>query len=560
MKSTIKYIISGTLITLLALFGLYMAYKWTLMRVYVGPDQALVVISKYGHDLPADRLTVPPGGAHKGVHEEVRGPGRYFLDPIRYDWKLVDLVHIAAGEPQKWEWLHDGQLKDPRTAPMVGLRSLKEGQPAPPGREVVAENQKGIQREVLTPGTYKINPHREEVTLHPAIVVPPGFVGVATQLVAGDIGLTYSSQLLPAIAQAGPAVAGPIQRGILRDVLQPGIYYLNPRMVKVTIVPVGYDSISLERPLDAKKASTAVHFYSSDGYQVEADFTVVWGRTPANAPQIVATIGNTEQIQQNVIEPAMKAACQNEGARFSAIDLIQGQTREKFQEALDKSLNAQVENRHVFILLALIRNISIKDATGQDATEGLLATIQRANIEIEKELTNKQKTETATVAANLEQARKLIDVAREMVAAETNVRVANIMADGNKQAAEIEAQKELTISDIALQMAQLDAQRTRILGGALAQVEQLRNEAEARGAKMLVEALGSPEAYNRYIFARNFEPQELRLIFAGPGTFWTDLKSFQEVGAAKMVQQPAPPAPAPAHPIVQPAPRAPAPR
>ena len=62
-------------------------------------------------------------------------------------------------------------------------------------------------------------------------------------------------------------------------------------------------------------------------------------------------------------------------------------------------------------------------------------------------------------------------------------------------------------------------------------------EAEAKGAKLLVDALGSPQAYNNYIFAKNFEPQELRLIFAGPGTFWTDLKNFQEIGASKMIQQ-----------------------
>jgi hypothetical protein len=64
----------------------------------------------------------------------------------------------------------------------------------------------------------------------------------------------------------------------------------------------------------------------------------------------------------------------------------------------------------------------------------------------------------------------------------------------------------------------------------------MKNDAEAKGSKLLVDALGSPLAYNQYIFAKNFDPTELKLIFAGPGTFWTDLKSFQEVGAAKMVQ------------------------
>src|SRR6185369_9031389 len=118
----------------------------------------------------------------------------------------------------------------------------------------------------------------------------------------------------------------------------------------------------------------------------------------------------------------------------------------------------------------------------------------------------------------------------------TGVKVANILADGQKQAAEISAQRDLEVAKIELQIAQLDAQRNQILGKA-ADVTKLKADAEAKGAKMLVEALGSPQAYNNYIFAKNFEPQELRLIFAGPGTFWTDLKSFQDIGASKIVQQ-----------------------
>src|SRR5207248_10783335 len=91
-------------------------------------------------------------------------------------------------------------------------------------------------------------------------------------------------------------VVGANQRGILKDVLQPGIYYLNPRMVKVTIVPVGYDEITLDH-----NTNTAIRFYTDDGYQVEADFTVVWGRAPIDAPHIVANIGGVDRVRQNVI-------------------------------------------------------------------------------------------------------------------------------------------------------------------------------------------------------------------------------------------------------------------
>jgi len=377
------------------------------------------------------------------------------------------------------------------------------------------------------------------VTLANAVVVPPGSVGVVTRLV-GDTGpvdqALFHDSTMPTTGPADESTmsrlaVGPTQRGILKDVLQPGIYYINPRMEKVTFVTVGYSAISLD-----ESTNSAISFYTSDGYQIEAEFTVVWGREPADAPNIVSRIGGIDRVRENVIEPAMKAACQNEGGRYSAKQLIQGATRIEFQDALSASLENQVRSRNLHILLALIRNIAIKDNRGQDATGGLLATIQQADIEKERDLPNQQKTQTATVEAQLDQASKLVEVARETVTSETGVKVANIAADGTKQAAEISAQREVDVAGIDLQVAQLDAKRTQILGKANADVTKMKSDAEAMGNKMLVDAFGSPEAYNHYAFAKAFDPGELRLIFAGPGTFWTDLKTFEQVGASQIIQ------------------------
>lgn len=540
-----KKLIAAAVVLLVVLLVGWQALKWTTMRVYVGPDEALVVINKFGEPLPSGRVVVPKDETrYKGVREDVLGPGRYFLNPIAYDWKIVSLLDVPAGDPHRWNWKPDGTLSDLTAAPMVGLVSMKEGTESTGDQAVVDAGFQGIQKEVLTPGVYKINPYRMEVTLSPATVVPPGSVGVVTRLMGQD-SAEVTSATLTAIKESTTAptagantaapsrlVVGPNQRGILKDVLQPGIYYLNPRSVKVTIAPIGYDQITLDH--SNKKD---VHFYSNDGYQVEADFTLVWGRSPSDVPNIVANIGDTHNVEQNVIEPAMKAACQNEGAKYTARELIQGATRSKFQDDLSSSLEAQVKARNIHVLLALIRNITIKDNSGRDATTGLLGTIQQANIEVERDLTNKQKTQTAIVKATLQQALKLVDVARETVASETNVKVANLMADGQKKAAEIEAERDLQVATISLQGAQLDAQKNLILGKAAAQVDQMKKDAEAQGAKMMIDAFGSAQAYNLYTFARSFEPKELRFIFAGPGTFWTDLKSFQEIGAGQVIEE-----------------------
>lgn len=532
-----KFLIKIGLFLIVITWGAWISFKWTVMRVYVPPDKALKVISKFGNPLPADLIAVPRDHPeYKGVREELLGPGRYFLNPVEYDWELVDLVQISAGDPSQWDWDTNGHLKNPASAPMMGLVSCKQGKTAPAGQEVVDVGYRGIQKEVLTPGVYKLNPHVYEVTMVPAIVVPPGSVGVVTRL-AGTIGpsapTTQGEQL-----DLSRIVGSPEHRGILKDVLQPGIYYKNPRLEKVDIVPVGYDAITTRNNGGgADDVNSSLKFYSYDGYQVEADLTVVWGRTPMDAPKIVATVGNVEQVEKNVIEPAMKAACQNVGANYSAKELIQGLTRSKFQDELSDSLDKQVRSRNVHILLALLRNVTVKDKSGQDATNGLLATIQRTNIEVENQLTVKQKTQTATVKAKLDAEQKLVEVARDTVVGDTSLKVANILADGQKKSAEIDAQRQLDVATIELQIANLNAQSTLILGKAKADVDRMKNEAEAKGAEMLVKALGTPQAYNAYIFAKNFEPKDIKLIFAGQGTFWTDLKSFQDVGAVKILQE-----------------------
>ena len=531
-----KMIIKVGVVLAVVLWGSWIAFEWTVMRVYVPPDKALKVTSKFGQPLPPGLIAVPRDHPeYKGVQEELLGPGRYFLNPVEYDWELVDLVQIPAGDPSQWDWDPSGHLKNNGSAPMIGLVSCKQGKTAPPGQEVVDVGYRGIQKDVLTPGVYKLNPHVYEVTLLPAVVVPPGSVGVVTRL-AGTIGAAPAPTSQGVEADVSRIVGSAEHRGILKDVLQPGIYYKNPRVEKVDIVPVGYDAITT-RTSPTENAPSALKFYSYDGYQVEADLTVVWGRSPADAPRIVATVGNVEQVERNVIEPAMKAACQNVGANYTAKELIQGITRSKFQDELHDSLEKQVRSRNVHILLALIRNVTIKDKSGQDATNGLLATIQRANIEVENQLTFKQKTQTATSKAKLDAEQKLVEVAKDTVTADTLLKVANIMAQGQKKAAEIDAQRQLDVATIELQIATLDAQTKQILGKAKADVERLRNEAEARGAEMMVHAFGTPQAYNAYVFAKNFDPTDIRLIFAGPGTFWTDLKNFQDVGAARIMQQ-----------------------
>ena len=95
--TTIKKLILAGVILFVVLFGFYLLLHWGFERAHVGPDEALMVIKKFGDPLPADRIVVPADDTrYKGVLQELKGPGRYFLNPLMYDWKVVKLTEIAT--------------------------------------------------------------------------------------------------------------------------------------------------------------------------------------------------------------------------------------------------------------------------------------------------------------------------------------------------------------------------------------------------------------------------------------------------------------------------------
>jgi hypothetical protein len=79
------------------------------------------------------------------------------------------------------------------------------------------------------------------------------------------------------------------------------------------------------------------------------------------------------------------------------------------------------------------------------------------------------------------------------------------------------------------------------LGEAKANSKKLVEQAKSEKFRMAVDAFGSGEAYNQWIFATGLpEDVELNLLYAGQGTFWTDLKGFSEAMMGRMVRDMAP--------------------
>ena len=206
-KSKIIGMAVGAVLVVVVVF---LGFLWTSCRVYVPAGYMAIVTAKTGDPLPPGRILAEPG--EKGVQRVPLAEGRHFLNPINNDWRIVRATTIPAGS--------------------VGVVTSKTGKELAAG-EILApdEDSKGVWRRVLGPGTYRLNPEGYDIAVMSAINIPIGYAGVVTSLTGKP-------------APKGQ-FAGPGEKGVREKILQPGLYYVNPRAYQVDVVEVGMNQVSI---------------------------------------------------------------------------------------------------------------------------------------------------------------------------------------------------------------------------------------------------------------------------------------------------------------------------
>jgi len=206
MKNTVAAIV----VLMVGMFVMIFGFMWFFCRIQVEPGYMAIVTAKVGKDLPPNEILAAPG--EKGVRRDPLPEGRHFLNPINYSWVIVPVVTIPVGK--------------------VGVVTAKVGKELAPGEILSADEQgKGIWKDVLGPGTYRLNTQGYEVTQLDAMNIPIGYVGVVT---------SQTGQPVPLGQFAGPG-----QQGVMQDVLHPGLYYINPRAYQVDILEIGMNQVSI---------------------------------------------------------------------------------------------------------------------------------------------------------------------------------------------------------------------------------------------------------------------------------------------------------------------------
>ena len=582
---------ASMLIAAAALFVLgSFAFVWVFCRVYVGPGEMAIVTSKTGDELPPGAILAEPG--QKGVQRIPLGEGRHFLNPVTHDWRIVAAITIPAGS--------------------VGVVTSKNGRELAPG-EILAPDRdsKGVWKDVLGPGRYRLNPEGYDVKVMSAINIPIGYVGVVT-----------SQTGKPA---AAGSFAGPGEKGVMEKVLQPGLYYVNPRAYQVDVVEIGMNQVSIvgksgtvvltkaqsqsangldelqrmtlqkqvqkraeyvtqnadlgivdedsarnfsnlslnslsrapvvrkvagdwsDRKTRGAPAAAAyeasapaparanasqsqlandsvafgmnqfVQFPSSDGFAIMLDMTVEFELMPEKISKIFMLYGDLPAVVSKIIMPQILSISRMKGSDYKAREFIDGEGRQKFQEEMTAELVRVLGEKHILVRNAIVRHVEVP--------EEILAPIQSAAVAKEQDLTNKTQQDTEKRRAELNTEIAKVDQLKREVEQETAKLVATVAAEMKKDVAEINAETKLKAAEIDLECAKIQAKITETRGSAEVKAKFLVENEEALGLKRRASAFKDPSLWADLTFADALNPDvRIRVIHAGEGTLWTDMK------------------------------------
>jgi hypothetical protein len=540
MKNILKIMALAVLVIGLPWF----VWQWGFCRFYVGPDEMAVITAKMvGDELPPGQILAKKG--QQGIQEDVLGEGRHFLNPWLYDWDIRPVVMIPPGK--------------------VGVVTSKVGDDLPEGEFLAERGQKGIWRNVLGPGKYRLNPAGYQIDIADAISIPIGYDGVVTSL--------SGTQTPPSeFAEAG-------EKGVRSDVLQPGLYFVNPREYKVDVLEIGVNQVSLlgkgggavitktlmvsqNAAMDQLQQNVLQEQQEkrADYMRSESSSGMRLGRlasAPAAAAKRARSSGGEYDDEKEEMTIAPAPAAPPASLSFVLNQFVEFPSRDGFEISLDMTVEFELRPKDVAwifrtygdlpaavdkVIMPQILSVSrlkgsaygakdfivgegrekfqneLTDALAQTLAEKRIAIhnalirhvnvpgqildpIQQASLAQEQDLTNQERQNTAKKQAELNTEQSLIGQRREQVAQETEKIKALVKADEEKQVAEIQGDTMRQAAVIEKQTAGVNAERITTLGTADAQVVSLVEGEKAKGMQLKVKAFGDAEAYNLWAFA-----------------------------------------------------------
>lgn len=239
--------------------------------------------------------------------------------------------------------------------------------------------QKGPQLSVLKPGRYRINPFLFSVRANPALDVPTGHVAVIRSNVQTNENCSSTdSSSTEAVSGTSTALSAMLVAkgciGVWDEPMPPGRYYLNQQAYVATIIPTrvqtwtyrgGYTTrkinlvvgdngkisqteqeVTVEVPENAADKSINVRV---EGWTIPVDMRVTVQVHPEDAPRVVASVGDLQRVEDNIVTPAIRDILRTIGGQpeTKVLDFIE--KRDQLVKLVEESIRPEGEKAGVTI-------------------------------------------------------------------------------------------------------------------------------------------------------------------------------------------------------------------
>ncbi len=411
-------------------------------------------------------------GGQKGPQIEFLRPGTYNINTEMFRVEIRDAVKVSEHEVGIVEALAGLPMDQQEVVVSTpeGHNNFQDGQ-----KFLDNGGKRGPQDNILTPGTYYINPYLFNVSKRKQTQVNQGQVAVLISNIGKD-----PSTFAPAqSAEDGKVPTRHVvprgYRGIQSEVLGPGAYNINPLAYSVIIIPTTTRSVdwSAEKGRESKAGNfDPFQVVSYDGFPMQVEVRCQYRILPENAPYVVQKLGSIEELESNVIHPQIDGIFRAQVSRSPAIAYQQNRAEE--QKSAEEAVHADLVKYRVEVVSVMITNIHLP--------EQLMKTTQQKNLAEQEKSMFDAKKDAEQRRIEFEKTKTEADSQVAIITAEAGIKVAQHEARQTEERARGEAARVRMI-------AEADAKRTQQIGDAEAGVIRSKGEAQAKAYQDQVNAL-----------------------------------------------------------------------
>ncbi len=337
------------------------------------------------------------------AHDHEMEPHQLLVHSIQPD--KVGIVTTLDGKP-----IDDGEIAG---ALIKGHNNFQDAQ------KFLEENgRRGLQEQVLLSGSWNLNPWFAQVEQVNMTRIPIGHVGIviayvgkAHEDVSGD-GFKHGNLVEPG------------HKGVWVTPLYPGKHPINPRIMRVELVPTTNIVLNWAKRTESHKYDaqlSPIIVRSKDGFAFNLDVSQIIHIGAPEAPKVISRVGSVQNLVDHVLQPIVGNYFRNSAQEYTVLDFLSN--RSERQVEATEHIRRAISAYDVQALDTLIGDITPPAELMRTQTDRKIAEEERKTYEVQR-LAQDQRQE-------LVRATSLANIQHQMVESEKSVEIAELQAEAN---------------------------------------------------------------------------------------------------------------------------------